>query len=173
MKVHVLRIGHRISRDHRISTHCGLVSRAFGAEGIVYSGEKDQKLLESVAGVARQWGGSFSVSYEKNWKKIINGFKRKGFIIVHLTMYGMPVQEEIGKMGKAGKILIVVGGEKVPWEVYDLADFNVSVTGQPHSEIAALSVFLDRLFGGKELSKRFPGGMRVVPQKKGKKVVRK
>lgn len=174
MKVVVLRLGHRISRDHRISTHCGLVARALGADGIVYSGEHDQSVVDSVTSVAKEWGGRFGVAYEKSWKKAVSGHKKKGFAVVHLTMYGMPVQKAIGKIKRKGKILVVVGGEKVPWEMYDLADFNVSVTSQPHSEIAALAVFLDHAFGGKELGRKFPGARKtVVPQERGKKVIGK
>ena len=174
MKIIVLRLGHRISRDHRISTHCGLVARAFGADGIVYSGDSDDSLIQSVKHVSEEWGGKFAVGYEKSWKKIVKEHKKKGFAVVHLTVYGMPIQKTIGKIKKRGKILAVVGGEKVPWEMYDLADFNVSVTGQPHSEIAALVIFLDRAFGGKELDKKFPGAKKIViPQERGKKVMGK
>jgi tRNA (cytidine56-2'-O)-methyltransferase len=174
MKVFVLRLGHRISRDHRISTHCGLVARALGADGIVYSGEHDQSVIESVSRVSEQWGGKFSVAYEAGWKKIISDYKRRGFCVVHLTVYGMPIQKTIGRIKKKGKILAVVGGEKVPWEMYDLADFNVSVTSQPHSEIAALALFLDRFFDGGELDKKFPKAKKiVVPQERGKKVIGK
>lgn len=174
MTVVVLRLGHRISRDHRISTHCGLVARALGANGIVYSGDPDQGLLESVKSVSGQWGGRFGVAYEKSWKKVLGDYMKKGFAVVHLTAYGIPVQKAIGKIRKKGKILVVVGGEKVPWEMYDLAGFNVSVTSQPHSEIAALAIFLDRLFGGSELDKKFPGAAKtIVPQERGKKVIEK
>jgi len=172
MNVVVLRLGHRISRDHRISTHCGLVARALGADGIVYSGEHDQSVIESVSRVSEQWGGKFSVAYEASWKKIVSEYRRKSFCVVHLTVYGMPLQKMISKIKKKGKILVVVGGEKVPWEMYHLADFNVSVTSQPHSEIAALALFLDRLFGGMELDKKFTHAKKiVVPQERGKKVV--
>jgi len=37
------------------------------------------------------------------------------------------------------------------------------VTGQPHSEIAALAVFLDRLFEGSEMEKEFGGKVRINP----------
>ncbi|MEM5871528.1 MAG: tRNA (cytidine(56)-2'-O)-methyltransferase, partial [Candidatus Aenigmatarchaeota archaeon] len=56
MSIYVLRLGHRIHRDERISTHCGLVARAFGADGIIYSGEHDEKLIESVKRVSEEWG---------------------------------------------------------------------------------------------------------------------
>jgi tRNA (cytidine56-2'-O)-methyltransferase len=174
MKLIVLRLGHRISRDHRISTHCGLVARALGADGIVYSGDPDESAIESVSRVSEQWGGKFEAKFEKSWKKAVNDHKMKGYTIVHLTMYGIPVQKAIGKIKKKRKILVVVGGEKVPWEMYHLADFNVSVTSQPHSEIAALALFLDRAFGGKELDRRFAGAKKtVVPQECGKKIIGK
>ncbi|HZD43535.1 MAG TPA: tRNA (cytidine(56)-2'-O)-methyltransferase, partial [Methanomicrobiales archaeon] len=68
------------------------------------------------------------------------------------------------------KVLVVVGAEKVPGEVYGLADYNLSVTGQPHSEISSLAVFLDWLAEGKELSREFPGAqISVEPCEKGKK----
>lgn len=171
MKILVLRLGHRAGRDPRVSSHCGLVSRAFKADGIVYSGERDRELLESVRRVSKQWGGKFEVRYENNWKSFVRNWKGK---VAHLTMYGMPVQNVIGNIRKAKDLLVVVGGEKVPPEVYKIADWNVSVTNQPHSEIAALAIFLDRVFKGKELDKRFPKARRrIIPQERGKKVVEK
>jgi tRNA (cytidine56-2'-O)-methyltransferase len=54
----------------------------------------------------------------------------------------------------------------VPGEIYGLADYNIAVTGQPHSEISSLAVFLDRFFQGSELCSEFPGArIRVVPAK--------
>ncbi|NIU84342.1 MAG: tRNA (cytidine(56)-2'-O)-methyltransferase, partial [Candidatus Thorarchaeota archaeon] len=41
----------------------------------------------------------------------------------------------------------------------------------PHSEIAALAIFLDRLFQRKELKRRFEGAkIKVTPQERGKKI---
>jgi len=39
----------------------------------------------------------------------------------------------------------------------------VSIGNQPHSEIAALAIFLDRLFEGKQLKQEFKGKMKIVP----------
>jgi len=169
----VLRIGHRRVRDARLSTHVGLTARAFGADAIVYSGEKDEKLLDSVKNVVNEWGGSFSVSYEKNWRKVLEEFKGTK---VHLTFYGLPVQKVIGDIQKKKTcdVLIVVGSEKVPFEVYKSVDFNVAVTNQPHSEVAALAVFLHEYFHGKELEKKFRDWRRkILPKKCGKTVVEK
>ena len=93
----------------------------------------------------------------------------QGGTVVHLTMYGLPLTSVETAIRESGKLLIVVGAEKVPGEVYGLADYNVSVTGQPHSEIAGLAVFLDHMFCGAELDRPFSGGkIRVVPCSAGK-----
>ena len=69
-------------------------------------------------------------------------------------------------------LLVVVGSQKVPFEVYDVADWNVGVTNQPHSEVAGLAVFLDRLFEGRELEREWEGAEKqVIPMETGKKVV--
>ena len=41
----ILRIGHRISRDKRITTHVALVARAFGADNILVD-TKDKKEIK-------------------------------------------------------------------------------------------------------------------------------
>lgn len=165
-----LRLGHRLKRDERISTHCGLVARAFGTDKIIYSGEKDEKMLLTLKNVAERWGGKFAVEYENNWKKIISEYRKKKYIIVHLTMYGLPIERNVRKIKKQKNILVIVGGEKVPAEVYNLADYNLAVTNQPHSEVAALAIFLYLLGRKKSFGK---AKLRIVPQASGKKVIEK
>ncbi|HID73768.1 MAG TPA: tRNA (cytidine(56)-2'-O)-methyltransferase, partial [Thermoplasmata archaeon] len=41
----------------------------------------------------------------------------------------------------------------------------------PHSEVAALAIFLDRYFEGKELRRDFGGPKRVIPHHRGKSVI--
>jgi len=68
---------------------------------------------------------------------------------------------------------LLVGSQKVPPEFYsaEVSDFNVAIGNQPHSECAAVAVFLDRYFEGRELSKRFENAkMRVTGQARGKKI---
>lgn len=169
MDVHVLRLGHRPSRDKRLSTHVILAARAFGASGATYTGERDPVLEESIGRVVSEWGGSFRFEYSESWRKVVSGWRGR---VVHLTMYGLPVQEVASEIrGDGSDILAVVGGAKVPGEMYGLADWNVGVTSQPHSEVSALAVFLHELFEGGELDLSFPGArMTVVPQAKGKRV---
>ncbi len=168
----VLRMSHRVGRDDRISTHCGLVSRALGAEGIIYSGDHDDKMVEGVMKVTNQFGGSFAASYNPSWKKVVEEFKRRKFTVVHLTAYGMPLQDKIASIRKSPNVLLVIGSEKVPGEMYQLADYNIAVGNQPHSEVAALALFLHEYFEGKELGKDFDNAkVKIIPQEHGKKVI--
>src|SRR5438132_490984 len=68
-------------------------------------------------------------------------------------------------------LLIVVGAEKVPRELFDLVQWNVAVGNQPHSEVAALAIFLDRLLGPSALGREFTGPLRIRPSPRGKDVV--
>lgn len=170
MRVEVLRIGHRLVRDDRVTTHAALVSRAFGAEKIYMTGI-DQSVKETVDAVGKRWGGDFQVEIVDSWKEVARRWKKDGGKIAHLTMYGINVDDTIEQVRKDDRILVIIGAEKVPREAYDMADYNIAVGNQPHSEIAALAIFLDRLHGGRQLKKEFAGGrLKVVPMEKGKKV---
>ncbi len=174
MSIIVLRLGHRPMRDKRVTTHLFLAARALGAEGAIYSGVRDRSVEESISEVCRDWGGNFKVEYTENWKRTIREWKKGRGKVVHLTMYGLPIQDVISEIrADPSEKLVVVGGAKVPPEVYHLADWNVAVTSQPHSEVSALSIFLHELFQGRELYREFEGArMRIVPQERGKKVIR-
>jgi tRNA (cytidine56-2'-O)-methyltransferase len=169
MEIFVLRLGHRPTRDKRISTHVALTARAFGARGIVVS-TKDEELEKSVADVAKRFGGDFEIRTGVKWKPFLGGFDGTK---VHLTMYGIQVEDALPlvKAEARGRVLIVVGAEKVPADVYQMVDFNVAVGNQPHSEVAALAVFLDRLTEGRGLRTEFEGRLKVLPCERGKRVV--
>lgn len=164
----ILRIGHRKERDKRITTHVGLVARAFGAEKLLLTIE-DIQIKKSIENVCAKFGGDFKVEICKDWKEYIE--KWKG-IKVHLTMYGININKAIKKIPKDKDILIIVGAKKVPKLVYEIADYNIAIGNQPHSEISALSIFLDRFFKGKELEKEFNGKIKIIPCEKGKKLVK-
>jgi len=166
----VLRLGHRIDRDKRVSMHVFLTARALSASGVIYSGEKDGDLEKRIQAVVSRWGGPFEVKYEEDWRRLVENWKEKG-VVCHLTMYGIDVDDCLEKIPKNKNLLVVVGSQKVPGEVFQLADFNVAIGSQPHSEVAALAIFLDRLFEGKGLKKEFKDAkIKVVPQERGKKV---
>ena len=171
-KVCILRMGHRLHRDFRITTHCALVARAFGADRIVISGDRDDGILKTVEKINDSWGGNFKAEYQKNWRKAIYEWKADGGYVILSTMYGINLPKAIRKIRVKKNILIVIGSEKMPAEVFRRADINVAVTNQPHSEVAALAVILDRIFEGRELSRKHKGAkIRIDPQKKGKKAL--
>ena len=89
-------------------------------------------------------------------------YSSEDYKIVHLTMYGLRLQDVEKEIGKEEKILLVAGGEKVPPEIYRLADYNVAVTSQPHSEVSSIAVFLDRILEGEELNKDFKNAKRKI-----------
>jgi tRNA (cytidine56-2'-O)-methyltransferase len=87
-------------------------------------------------------------------------------------MYGLNLPDVIEEVRSHTKILVIVGAEKVPGDIYGLADYNVAVTAQPHSEISSLAVFLDNFFSGQEFAGEFPGAqIRIIPTRGGKKTV--
>ncbi len=171
-KISVLRYGHRIVRDERVTSHCCLVARAFGAEEIIVEGFEDEALKLTISKMNESWGSGFKLKFTESWKKTVKEYKKKGYFIVHCTMYGMPIQKEVKKIRKKGKILIIIGSQKVEKEVYYASDANISITTQPHSEVAALAITLHMLFEGKELEKKFEKArIKIIPQEKGKKVI--
>jgi tRNA (cytidine56-2'-O)-methyltransferase len=171
----VLRIGHRLVRDDRVTTHVALVARAFGSNGIYLCNAEDE-IKKKVDDVTKRWGGDFKVKIieGEDWRKVIKGWKKKGGLVVHLTMYGLNVDDVIDNIRREGKeILVVVGAEKVPSELFKISDYNVAISNQPHSEVAALAIFLDRLFKGKELRKEFKNWeFKIIPSDKGKLVIK-
>jgi tRNA (cytidine56-2'-O)-methyltransferase len=87
-------------------------------------------------------------------------------------MYGIPIQEIIHEIREdPNPKLIIVGGSKVPAEIYNQAEWNMAISNQPHSEVSALAVFLHELFQGTELNQKFHNGeLEIEPQVHGKKM---
>ena len=162
----VMRIGHRPARDKRVTTHVALTARAFGADVIIVS-TRDLGLERTIRDVVRRFGGEFRIETDVPWRKALKEFPGTR---VHLTMYGEPVDDVVARL-RGRDLLIVVGAEKVPREVYDLVDVNVSVGNQPHSEVAALAILLDRVVGPEGLRRDLHGRVRIQPSAKGKRVV--
>ncbi|MDK6027768.1 tRNA (cytidine(56)-2'-O)-methyltransferase [Ignisphaera sp. 4213-co] len=173
--VYVLRLGHRPQRDRRVTTHVALVARAFGARGIYIANVIDKNVKQSVDKVIKRWGGSyFEVIDGVNPFEIIKQYKKEKSCIVHLTMYGLPIDKAITNIiEECEKILVIVGAEKVERVFYELADYNIAIGNQPHSEVSALALFLDRLWQGREMNLCFPDAKYyIVPSAKDKMVKR-
>jgi len=166
----VLRIGQRIVRDDRVTTHVALVARSFGAKRI-YMNEINPEINDTISKINKTWGGDFVIENITEWKKIVKKKKNAAVKIVHLTMYGQNINNVETKIRNEDKIMIVVGAEKVPREIYELADYNVAVGSQPHSEVSALGVLLDRIQQGKQFEFKFENPERtIIPQEQGKDV---
>jgi len=169
--INILKLDHRPFRDKRITTHCALVSRAFGADKFYYSGIEDNVFEKSVSEVNKQWGGDFKTEYIKNPKKLITDFKG---IKIHLTMYGQKIVDAIEDIKQKidENLIIVVGGPKVDRFYYESSDYNISITNQPHSEVAALAIILNYInptaIDGKIYENK---KINIEPNKKGKKVI--
>jgi tRNA (cytidine56-2'-O)-methyltransferase len=171
MNISVLRIGHRLVRDDRVTTHVALVARAFGADTIYMTGVLDGSINDTVVDVSKRWGGKFRIEVIQDWKSLAKAWKNGGGKVAHLTMYGINIDDMAERLREESKILVIVGAEKVPQEAYNLADYNIAIGNQPHSEISALAIFLDRIFAGKQFKKVFDdANLKIVPTEKGKKV---
>ena len=173
----VLRWGHRVHRDARLTSHVALAARALGCSGFILSDSEDGNLKETVTKITQNWGGDFFFEMGNSWKTNIRNWKSKDGVIVHLTAYGENIQtSNVLNRIKESKsdILLLVGSQKVPKVFYtnEVSKFNVSIGNQPHSECSALAIFLDRFFEGKELSSSFlKAKIKIVPQKRGKKTL--
>ena len=168
--IRVLRVGQRYVRDDRTLTHLCLVSRALGAETI-YLEDAEKDVTATLVEVNRTWGGDFKAVLGVSWRKMLQEAKKEGRSVVHLTMYGLPIQEVLPRLRELDKILLVIGGPKVPGRVYHEADYNIAVTSQPHSEVAALAIALHEIQSGEELKRTFQKSkLRILPTARGKRV---
>ena len=174
-EIEVLRLGHRVGRDPRITTHLALVSRAMGASSFVLAGDEDENLFSNILSVNERFGHGLSCRYEKSpmkmLREITNSDENSKPMIIHLTMYGEPFKEVIPDIPKDRPVVVVVGGAKVPGEIFKISDYNIAVGNQPHSEVAALALFLDSWTDGEGFNREFSEPQLIIsPSKSGKDV---
>ena len=167
-RVDVLRLGYRRGRDPRITTHLALVGRAFGADRFLLAGDEDQDMFDNLKSVEQRFGKGLECEYLKSpmgWlRKFVEEDAGDGSpgVAVHLTMYGEPFREAIPKIRRDRPLVVIVGGAKVPGEVFKLSQYNVAVGNQPHSEVAALALFMDEWFGGGAAERSFPEAKLII-----------
>ena len=173
-RIIILRIGHRVFRDSRVTSHVCLTARALGADGVVIADREDKVVESTIRDITERFGGPFSVSSGVSWRGAVRDWKSLGGRIVHLTAYGLPLPRVLPDIqGMTYDMMVVVGSEKMPGEMFRLADWNVSVTNQPMSEVAALAIFLDWYKNHSFLDHEFSNAqVRIVPSKNGKKLER-
>jgi tRNA (cytidine56-2'-O)-methyltransferase len=171
-RIVILRIGHRVFRDSRVTSHVCLTARAFGADGVIIADQEDKAVESTIRDVTQRFGGPFQVSSGTPWRKTVRDWKESGGRIVHLTAYGLPLPKLMPQiMREEADLLVVVGSEKMPGEMFKISDWNVSVTSQPMSEVAALAVFLDWYHQHEEFDREFSEArLKIVPSKSGKEI---
>lgn len=176
-RLDILRLGYRKGRDPRITTHLALVGRALGADRFLLAGDEDEKMFDNISQVNDRFGGSMecehikgSVGWLKNFVTKDAGDGKPG-VAVHLTMYGQPYREAIPQIRRDRPVVVIVGGAKVPGDVYKYSQYNVAVGNQPHSEVAALALFLDAWYGEDSSHRKFDDARLIIePTANGKTV---
>ena len=160
-RLDILRLGYRKGRDPRITTHLALVARAMGADGFLLAGDEDKEMFDNLESVSERFGGSLETSHVKGMSHL-KKHVQDGGVAVHLTMYGEPFRKAIPKIRRDRPVVIVVGGAKVPGDVYKICQHNVAVGNQPHSEVAALALFMDAWFGESASEKKFEDARLII-----------
>ena len=176
-EVSVLRLGHRKGRDPRITTHLALVSRALGADCFLLAGDQDEGVFENLRSVNERFGGNIDCRHVGGGVGAIKRFATQDAgggvpgTVVHLTMYGEPYRDVVPRIRRDRPLLIVVGGAKVPGDVFKHAHYNVAVGNQPHSEVAALALFMESWFGEGGTEQHLPNPQLIIhPSATGKSV---
>ena len=160
-RLEVLRLGYRKGRDPRITTHLALVARAMGADGFLLAGDEDKEMFENLNSVSDRFGGNLETKHVSGMGQLKHHVANGG-VAVHLTMYGEPFRKAIPKIRRDRPLVIVVGGAKVPGDVYKICQHNVAVGNQPHSEVAALALFMDAWFGESASERNFDDARLII-----------
>ncbi|MFW6040940.1 MAG: HD domain-containing protein [Thermoplasmatota archaeon] len=148
-----------------MTTHVGLTARAFGVD-VMYLSKMDKKIQDTINDVVKRFGGDFIIEEAEDWRKLVREWDGD---VIHLTMYGENI-DNFANEADFKDPLVILGAEKVPSDVYDLSNFNIAVGSQPHSEVAALAVFLDRL-NKRKIPSPCGGKLKIIPSKKSKIVI--
>jgi len=160
-RLDVLRLGYRKGRDPRITTHLALVARAMGADGFLLAGDEDKEMFANLNSVSNRFGGNLDTEHVSGLGRLRKHVESGG-VAVHLTMYGEPFRKAIPKIRRDKPVLVVVGGAKVPGDVYKLCQYNIAVGNQPHSEVAALALFMDAWFGESATQRNFDDARLII-----------
>ncbi len=143
-----------------------MAARAFGASEITFTGKKSEKLIKQFERISKKWGGTFIVSFTANWEEYV--YSKKNYTKIHLTRYGVPLNKVLYTLKTYKNLLVIVTMMEPMKKVHQLADFNVSITTQPHCTSAAVSVFLHVFYEGRELALHFENAQyKILPNEKG------
>ena len=153
--------------DYSSSIDMCLTARALGASEMIFASKRDAKIIRYMSSLEKEWGGKFKISFVKSYKVALdNAVKSKK---VYLTRYGMPLSKLTYILNTYKNIMLMVSSVKASSKIlHNIADFNVSVTDQPHCASAAIAVFLHNFYRGRELAMHFENAKyKVIPREHG------
>lgn len=132
-----------------------LTSRALGASEITFVGKQDTRLVRHLGRLSTKWGGKFRVNYVKNYREVLKQSAK--YKKVYLTRLGEPLQSKNYMLRTYKNIVLVVtpSDGKKENQISRVADFNISVSSQPHCSTAAVAIFLHEYYEGRELAMHF------------------
>src|SRR2546430_9573463 len=97
-RIFILRIGHRVFRDSRVTTHVCLTARALGANGVIIPDQEDKVVESTIRDVTNRFGGPFDFQSGKPWKQAVRDWRAIGGRIVHLKAYGPPIPQKMAEI---------------------------------------------------------------------------
>ena len=134
----------------------------------MYLSKPDSRVVTTIDEVVAKFGGDFEIEPLSNPRKFAKNWEGR---IVHLTMFGLPLEDFEDKLRKEqSPILFIVGAEKVPPWTFEYADYNISIGNQPHSEVSALAISLSRL-NENYVDQKFEGPLQVIPSDDYRKMI--
>jgi tRNA (cytidine56-2'-O)-methyltransferase len=139
--------------DYPTSSKLCLTARAFGASEITFIGRRDQRLERYINSVNRKWGGKFKLSFAKSYKDVMDQSQKS--IKIYLTRYGKPLQDHSSTLRTYKSIVLIITPKEKTENVFRDADFNISVSIQPHTGTSAMAIFLHEYYKGRELAMHF------------------
>src|SRR3989475_10908877 len=126
-RIVVLRMGHRIPRDWRLTTHVCLTARAMGADGVVIADIADKEVEGKVRDVVQRFGGGFTLETGQPWEEAIRDWKDAGGTGGHATAYGLQLPADGDAILDTGpNVLAGIGAAKVPGGLFGVAGWKVS-----------------------------------------------
>ncbi len=149
-----------------------LTARAFGASEMMFTRRKDQRIMRYVGRIQKNWGGKFEVSFIRSYKEALKSATK--YKKVYLTRYGIPLNKLTYVLNTYKNIMLIVSSKEAPQKVLDdLADFNVSITEQPHCSVASIAIFLHDFYRGREFAMHFENAKyKIAPKEHGVSVVK-
>ena len=134
----------------------------------MYLSKPDSRVVTTIDEVVAKFGGDFEIEPLSNPRKFAKNWEGR---IVHLTMFGLPLEDFEDKLRKEqSPILFIVGAEKVPPWTFEYADYNISIGNQPHSEVSALAISLSSL-NENYVDQEFDGPLQVIPSGDHRKMI--